>query len=94
MSETPPPTPTVRPAVTWRRVVAGVLLVIPFIALMWVSSYSRLTPTFIGIPFFYWYQVVWVVVSAGLTGIAYALIRREERADRTAATAERQGGAA
>jgi hypothetical protein len=68
------------PVVTPSRVVAGVCLVIPFVALLWVGSYSRLTPAFIGIPFFYWYQMLWVPVSAALTYTAYVLVRREERA--------------
>lgn len=73
------------PVVTPSRVIAGVCLVVPFVALLWVNSYSRLTPAFIGIPFFYWYQMAWVPVTAALTYTAYALVRREERA--------RKGGA-
>ena len=46
---------------------AGLCLLAPFVALLWVDSYSRLTPAFIGIPFFYWYQMAWVPVSAALT---------------------------
>jgi hypothetical protein len=81
MAETaPPPAPAARlPLVTPTRVVCAVLLAAPFVALLWVSSYSRLDPTLLGIPFFYWYQLVWVVVSALLTGSAYLLVRREER---------------
>jgi len=60
-------------------VVAGVCLIIPFIALLWVNSYSRLTPRFIGLPFFYWYQLAWVPVASALTYTAYVLVRREER---------------
>jgi uncharacterized membrane protein len=76
--------PDVRPAagppvVTLPRVLAGVCLIIPFVALLWVNSYSRLTPRFIGIPFFYWYQMAWVPVSALLTFGAYVLVRRDER---------------
>ena len=67
------------PVVTPARVVAGVCLIIPFIALLWVNSYSRLTPRFIGIPFFYWYQLLWVPVASALTYTAYVLVRREER---------------
>ncbi|WP_433892363.1 DUF3311 domain-containing protein [Streptomyces sp. CA-111067] len=74
------------PVITASRVVAGVLLVIPFVALLWVNSYTRLTPSFIGIPFFYWYQMAWVPVTAALTYGAYVLVRREEQA--------RKGGAA
>ena len=36
--------------------VAGVLLAIPVVALMWVSSYSRDEPRLAGFPFFIWYQ--------------------------------------
>ena len=74
-----------RPVVTPNRVAAGVCLIIPFIALLWVNSYTRPTPAFIGIPFFYWYQLAWVPVTAGLTSIAYVLVRREERARKAGA---------
>jgi hypothetical protein len=60
--------------------VAGLCLVAPFVAMLWVASYARLTPAFIGIPFFYWYQMLWVVISSALTCTAYVLVRREERA--------------
>jgi hypothetical protein len=83
MSATPPDAKP--PVVTPSRVIAGLCLLAPFVALLWVNSYSRVTPTFIGIPFFYWYQMAWVPVSAALTFAAYVLVRREERA--------RKGGA-
>lgn len=73
------------PLVTRTRVAAGVCLIIPFVALLWVNSYTRLTPRFIGIPFFYWYQIAWVPVASALTYAAYVLVRREEQA--------RKGGA-
>jgi hypothetical protein len=78
--------PPRQPVVTASRVIAGLCLVAPFVALLWVDSYSRLTPRFIGIPFFYWYQMAWVPVAALLTYTAYVLVRREERL--------RKGGAA
>ncbi|AEW96451.1 MULTISPECIES: DUF3311 domain-containing protein [Streptomycetaceae] len=74
------PPPTTRPVITPSRVVAGVCLVLPFVAMLWVGSYARVTPALLGIPFFYWYQMAWVIVSAGLTSTAYLLVRREERA--------------
>jgi hypothetical protein len=67
------------PVVTPGRVVAALCLIAPFVAMLWVSSYARVDPAFIGIPFFYWYQMLWVLLSAGLTSVAYALIRREQR---------------
>ena len=77
MSATPPVTKP--PVVTPSRVIAGLCLLAPIIALLWVNSYSRVTPRFIGIPFFYWYQMAWVPVAAALTYTAYTLVRREER---------------
>ncbi|GHC60987.1 DUF3311 domain-containing protein [Streptomyces cinnamoneus] len=81
MSEPPaqPPGSSTGPAVSLPLVVAGVCLALPFAAMLWVDSYSRLTPAFIGIPFFYWYQMLWVVVSTLLTVTAYVIVRRHER---------------
>jgi membrane protein implicated in regulation of membrane protease activity len=69
-----------RLVVTPTRVVVGLCLIAPFVAMLWVGSYAKIEPTFIGIPFFYWYQMLWVPISAVLTTIAYSLIRREQRA--------------
>jgi hypothetical protein len=82
----PPQAPeTNEPAVTPVRVVIALCLIAPFVAMLWVSSYSRVEPTFIGMPFFYWYQMLWVLLSTALTMIAYQLWRRDQRA--------RKGGA-
>jgi hypothetical protein len=51
------------------------LLVIPLIATLWLPFYAHDTPTFIGIPFFYWYQFLWVIISVGITGLVYFLVR-------------------
>jgi hypothetical protein len=47
------------------------LFVIQFVASLWVSFYNRVDPTWIGIPFFYWYQMLWVIIGAILTAIVY-----------------------
>lgn len=47
------------------------LLLVPFIAMMWVSSYNRAEPSWGGVPFFYWYQLVWILISAALTFVVY-----------------------
>jgi hypothetical protein len=39
--------------------------------MLFVSSYNRVAPELGGIPFFYWYQLLWVVISAVLTAIVY-----------------------
>jgi hypothetical protein len=47
------------------------LLLIQFIAVLWPPFYNRAEPYFIGIPFFYWYQLLWVILGAILTAIVY-----------------------
>jgi hypothetical protein len=55
-------------------VVAGILLAIPVVALLWVSSYARETPRLWGFPFFFWYQFLWVFICAGCTYAAHRLV--------------------
>ncbi|MBV1935785.1 DUF3311 domain-containing protein [Streptomyces sp. BV286] len=76
------------PVVTPVRVVIALCLIAPFVAMLWVGSYAKVDPTFIGIPFFYWYQMLWVFVSTALTMVAYQLWNRDQRARRS-----RKGGA-
>ena len=47
------------------------LLVIPWIAMIWVPSYNKVEPQLGGFPFFYWYRLFWVLVSAGITAVVY-----------------------
>jgi hypothetical protein len=59
-----------------RRVLwARLLLLLPFVSMLWVSSYNSVEPMVAGIPFFYWYQLLWVVIGAVLIGIVYAVER-------------------
>ncbi|MEG8278084.1 DUF3311 domain-containing protein [Streptomyces sp. AHA2] len=67
------------PVVTPVRVVIGLCLVAPFVAMLWVGSYAKTDPAFIGIPFFYWYQMAWVLISTILTMVAYKLWQRDQR---------------
>jgi len=76
------------PAVTPERVLAGLSLLVPIVAMLWVSSYAKATPELGGMPFFYWYQLLWVPASAVFTVAAYLLINRDEKARKAAA----QGG--
>ncbi|MFE0538256.1 DUF3311 domain-containing protein [Streptomyces nigra] len=78
-----------RGLVTPARVVIGLCLAAPFVAMLWVGSYSKTDPQFIGIPFFYWYQMLWVLISTLLTMTAYKLWQRDQRA-----RASQKGGAA
>jgi hypothetical protein len=54
--------------------VAGVLLLLPIIALMWVSSYARVEPKLGAFPFFIWYQFLWVFLCSACTYTAYRLV--------------------
>jgi hypothetical protein len=47
------------------------LLVVQFIAVLWPPFYNSAEPAWIGVPFFYWYQMAIVIVSAVLTAVVY-----------------------
>ena len=47
------------------------LLLLPYVAVLWVPFYNAVEPSAFGIPFFYLYQVAWVVISSVLVGIVY-----------------------
>ncbi|HLH62200.1 MAG TPA: DUF3311 domain-containing protein [Ktedonobacteraceae bacterium] len=49
------------------------LLLIPFIVLLWPPFYNTNSPTFIGIPFFYWFQLLWIIITAILMAVVYFL---------------------
>ena len=51
----------------------GFLLLLPILAVLWVPSYNSVEPQLAGIPFFYWYQLLWIVISAALTLLAYLM---------------------
>jgi hypothetical protein len=65
-------------------VAAGICLLVPVVALMWVGSYAKETPRLGGIPFFFWYQFVWVFACSALTYTAHRLViaARGRRHDR------------
>jgi hypothetical protein len=52
---------------SWLRIV----LIIPFIATLWVPFYNQARPSFIGLPFFYWYQMLWVPLASLLILVVY-----------------------
>lgn len=70
MPQSPPPEPAPR-SVLWARL----LLLIPFVAMLWVSSYDSVEPSVAGIPFFYWYQLAWVIIGAVIIGVVYVVER-------------------
>ena len=73
-----PPAPidhdTTPPANRSMQGAAGVLLLLPIVALMWVGSYARVEPKLGGFPFFIWYQFLWVFLCSACTYAAYRLV--------------------
>lgn len=51
----------------------GLLLLLPFIVLLYPPFYNFTDPKLIGIPFFYWFQLLWVILTAILTAVLYWL---------------------
>src|SRR5215211_2217183 len=65
-------------------VAAGVCLLVPLVAPMRVGSYNQETPRLGGVPFFVWYQFLWVFICSALTYTAHRLVllargRRDDR---------------
>jgi len=48
-----------------------VLLVLQFVPSLWVPFYNSVEPTLIGMPFFYWFQMALIFVSAAVTAVVY-----------------------
>jgi hypothetical protein len=70
------PSKAARPLRPLVRVVIAVLLIAPFVIYLAVPSYAKIKPRLAGFPFFYWWQLVWVILTAVFIGLAYALTRR------------------
>ncbi len=47
------------------------LLLIPFIVTLWPPFYNFDQPELIGIPFFYWFQLLWIIITALLMASLY-----------------------
>jgi hypothetical protein len=52
------------------------LFAVQFVALLWPPFYNRIEPTWIGMPFFYWYQMLWVIIAGVLNAIVYFMTKR------------------
>jgi hypothetical protein len=58
-----------------RRRAWYVLLLAPYVGLLWVPFYAQEKPRLFGFPFFYWYQFAWVIAAAVLTAIVWLAVR-------------------
>jgi hypothetical protein len=51
------------------------LLLLPFLGLLYPPLYATDSPELFGFPFFYWYQFAWVPVASLLTLVVYLKTR-------------------
>lgn len=54
----------------------ALLLLLPFIGLLWIPFYNQVEPSLFGFPFFYWYQLAWVPATALITFIVWRSAKR------------------
>ena len=54
-----------------KRIALLIILFIPCVISIWVPLYNRVEPELFGIPFFYWFQLTWVIVAAAVTAVVY-----------------------
>jgi hypothetical protein len=47
---------------------------------LWVPWYNSVEPQLGGFPFFYWYQLAWVLISAVLTALVYFKTKPKNKA--------------
>ena len=57
------------------RAVVAVLLGVAIAGTLWVPIYARSGPKLGPVPFFYWYQLIWVPVSSVLCWVCYLMLR-------------------
>jgi hypothetical protein len=68
------------------------LLIVPFLLVVWVPFYNRVEPTLGGIPFFYWYQLGAILLGAAVVVAVYLLESRITRTtDRAPADVDSTG---
>jgi hypothetical protein len=60
-----------KPSISSWSSLMWVLLLLPFIGLLWVPFYNFQEPSLFGFPFFYWYQLAWVPISSLLIWLVY-----------------------
>jgi Protein of unknown function (DUF3311) len=53
------------------------LLIVPLLGTLFPFIYNTNDPELIGIPFFYWYQMLWIPISVLCTLVVYTKTRRE-----------------
>jgi len=52
------------------------LFVVQFIGVLWPPFYNKVEPTWLGVPFFYWYQMLWVIIAAVCNAVVYVVTEK------------------
>ena len=55
----------------------NLLLVLPLLGTLFPMIYNKKSPEAFGIPFFYWYQLLWVPLGVLVTVVVYRATRGE-----------------
>ncbi len=55
------------------RQVYYLLFLIPFIGTLIPPFYAKVTPSLFGLPYFYWYLILWIFITGIIGGIVYFL---------------------
>lgn len=72
-------------------IAASVVIAIAVVVPLLVWTYARTSPDIAGVPFFFWYQFLLVILSVGMTAIAYKLVVSHDHDRRAAQGLGRQG---
>ena len=68
------PTPNSRAWSWWY-----LLFLVQFVAVLWPPFYNSAEPYWLGMPYFYWYQLLWIVIGAVLTAFVYFVTEANHR---------------
>lgn len=49
------------------------LFIVPFIGTLIPSFYAKEAPQMFGMPYFYWYLILWILITGVIGGIVYFL---------------------
>jgi hypothetical protein len=70
------PAPTARRGRAWAWL-QGVALALPVLGAVATPVFARAEPRLFGVPFFHWYQLAWVPLTAACLAGAYVVHRRQ-----------------
>jgi hypothetical protein len=57
-----------------RKIIAGLLVAAAIVIPLVINTYASENHRLFGFPFFFWYQLMWVLIASILTYSAYLLI--------------------